>query len=196
VPTLAQLSWSAAEALAFVLLTAGMAALVLAVIVGEVSAIRAAGAIAAGALAFAATLARIIGHLRSPSSPHRWRRPHRRRPQLGHHDRDAMTPVRPTIAGGSDAATAVTPAQVMQALRKVFDPELGMSIVELGLVYGIDVRGGAVTVTMTLTAPGCPIHDVMPEWVMEAVTKIPGVEHIDVTITFDPPWTPDRIARP
>ena len=82
-----------------------------------------------------------------------------------------------------------------QALREVFDPELGMSIVELGMVYGIDVRGGAVTVTMTLTAPGCPVHDVMPQWVKEAVAKIPGVERVDVTITFDPPWTPDRIAR-
>jgi metal-sulfur cluster biosynthetic enzyme len=101
----------------------------------------------------------------------------------------------PAIAGGSDAATAVTPEQVTQALREVFDPELGMSIVELGLVYGIEVRGGAVTVTMTLTAPGCPIHDVMPQWVKEAVTKIPGVEHAEVTITFNPPWTPDRIAR-
>jgi metal-sulfur cluster biosynthetic enzyme len=99
------------------------------------------------------------------------------------------------MAGGSDAATAVTPEQVTQALREVFDPELGMSIVELGLVYGIEVRGGAVTVTMTLTAPGCPIHDVMPQWVKEAVTKIPGVEHAEVTITFNPPWTPDRIAR-
>jgi metal-sulfur cluster biosynthetic enzyme len=99
------------------------------------------------------------------------------------------------IAGGSGTVTSVTPEQVKQALCGVFDPELGMSIVELGLVYGLDVRGGAVTVTMTLTAPGCPIHDVMPQWVKEAVTKIPGVEHVDVTITFDPPWTPERIAR-
>jgi len=96
----------------------------------------------------------------------------------------------PVIAGGSGAVTSVTPEQVKQALCEVFDPELGMSIVELGLVYGIDVRGGAVTVTMTLTAPGCPIHDVMPQWVKEAVTKIPGVEHADVTITFDPPLDP------
>jgi metal-sulfur cluster biosynthetic enzyme len=106
----------------------------------------------------------------------------------------ATRPV-PVIAGGSGAATAVTPEQVTQALREVLDPELGMSIVELGMVYGIGVRGGAVTVTMTLTAPGCPIHDVMPHWVKEAVARIPGVERVDVAITFDPPWTPDRIAR-
>jgi metal-sulfur cluster biosynthetic enzyme len=97
--------------------------------------------------------------------------------------------------GAPWAPTPVTPEQVTRALREVFDPELGMSIVELGLVYGIDVRGGAVTVTMTLTAPGCPLHDVMPEWVKEAVLRVPGVKHVDVTITFDPPWTTDRIAR-
>jgi metal-sulfur cluster biosynthetic enzyme len=99
------------------------------------------------------------------------------------------------IAGGSGPASAVTPEQVTQTLREVFDPELGLSIVDLGLVYGVDVQDGAVTVTMTLTAPGCPMHDVMPGWVKEAVATMPGVEHIDVTITFDPRWTPDRIAR-
>jgi metal-sulfur cluster biosynthetic enzyme len=91
--------------------------------------------------------------------------------------------------------TAVTPDQVREALREVFDPELGMSIVELGLVYGIDIRDGTVTVTMTLTAPGCPIHDVMPEWVKASVLRIPGVDRVEVAITFSPPWTPDRMAR-
>jgi metal-sulfur cluster biosynthetic enzyme len=100
----------------------------------------------------------------------------------------------PVIAGGSDSTTAVTAEQVMHALREVLDPELGMSIVELGLVYGIDVHGGGVTVTMTLTAPGCPIHGVMAEWVKAAVLTVPGVESVEVAITFDPPWTPDRIA--
>lgn len=99
------------------------------------------------------------------------------------------------IAGGSDAAIAVTPERVTEALREVFDPELGMSIVELGMVYRVHIRGGAVMVTMTLTAPGCPVHDVMPRWVKEAVAKIPGVERVEVTITFDPPWTPDRIVQ-
>jgi metal-sulfur cluster biosynthetic enzyme len=47
---------------------------------------------------------------------------------------------------------------------------------------------------MTLTAPGCPIHDVMTEWVRRAVLEVPGVEHVDVTLTFDPPWSPARIA--
>jgi metal-sulfur cluster biosynthetic enzyme len=81
----------------------------------------------------------------------------------------------------------------MQALGTVFDPELGMSIVQLGLVYDVRVQDGTVGITMTLTAPGCPIHDVMPEWVRTAVMRVPGVERVDVTLTFEPAWTPERI---
>jgi metal-sulfur cluster biosynthetic enzyme len=93
----------------------------------------------------------------------------------------------------SDAAPAVSELAVMQALGTVLDPELGMSIVDLGLVYGVRIRNGAVEVTMTLTTVGCPIHDVMPEWVRTAVMRVPGVEVVDVTLTFEPRWTPDRI---
>ena len=84
---------------------------------------------------------------------------------------------------------------VTAALSTVLDPELAMSVVELGLIYGIDVEDGAVGITMTLTAPGCPLHDVMGEWVRAAVRQVPGVERVDVRLTFDPPWTPDRIQR-
>jgi metal-sulfur cluster biosynthetic enzyme len=87
----------------------------------------------------------------------------------------------------------VTPERVTDALRSVVDPELGLSIVDLGLVYGVATVGGRVDVTMTLTAAGCPIHDVMADWVRRAVLGIPGVEKVDVTVTFDPPWTPARI---
>lgn len=112
------------------------------------------------------------------------------------------------IAGGSDtdsrppatetsraAAPAITVADVTAALRGVLDPELGMSVVDLGLVYGIDIDGGAVRLTMTLTAQGCPLHDVLSEWARAAVARLPGAERVDVVLTFDPPWTPERIAR-
>jgi metal-sulfur cluster biosynthetic enzyme len=82
---------------------------------------------------------------------------------------------------------------VLEALGGVLDPELGMSVVELGLVYGVDIANGAVAITMTLTAPGCPVHEVMPRWVRQAVSAVPGVLSVDVRITFDPPWTPERI---
>ena len=87
----------------------------------------------------------------------------------------------------------ITSEQVIDALRGVLDPELGMSVVELGLVYGVEIDGGRVAVTMTLTAPGCPIHEAMTAWVESAVRKIPGVSEVTVAMTFDPPWAPDRI---
>jgi MoaA/NifB/PqqE/SkfB family radical SAM enzyme/metal-sulfur cluster biosynthetic enzyme len=102
----------------------------------------------------------------------------------------------PAIAGGSGREPVPTKAQVIDALRTVFDPELGMSIVDLGLVYDIQIADAHVRITMTLTAPGCPIHDVMPGWVSMAVKKVPGVEAVEVALTFDPPWTPERIQHP
>jgi len=89
--------------------------------------------------------------------------------------------------------------QVTEALRGVFDPELGMSVVDLGLIYDVQIDGGHVRITMTLTMPGCPLHDAMTEWVRQAVGRIPGVDEVEVVITFEPAWTPGRIgpdARP
>lgn len=106
---------------------------------------------------------------------------------------EPAAPRRAVIAGGSDAAVAVAPEQVREALRDVLDPELGLSVVDLGLVYGIAVEAGRVTVTMTLTTPGCPIHEAMTAWVREAVGRLPGVRAVEVRLTFEPPWTPDRI---
>jgi len=89
----------------------------------------------------------------------------------------------------------VTREQVTEALRAVFDPEMGMSIVDLGLVYRIDVDEHLVRVTMTLTTPGCPLHEAMAEWVRQAVGRIPGIDGVMVVLTFEPPWTPDRMSR-
>lgn len=89
---------------------------------------------------------------------------------------------------------SATREQVMAALATVFDPELGLSIVDLGLVYDVAIEGSRVQVVMTLTAPGCPIHDAMSEWVQQAVGAIADVEAVDVIVTFEPPWTPDRMT--
>jgi metal-sulfur cluster biosynthetic enzyme len=85
--------------------------------------------------------------------------------------------------------------QVTQALREVFDPELGMSVVDLGLIYDVQIDGGLVRIVMTLTTQGCPLHDSMTEWVRQAVGRIPGVDQVKVAITFEPAWTPERIGR-
>ena len=90
---------------------------------------------------------------------------------------------------------SVNPDEVTEALRDVVDPELGMSIVDLGLIYDVAIDDGRVRITMTLTTQGCPLHDAMAEWVRQAIGRIPGVEHVLVAIVFDPPWTPDRIRQ-
>lgn len=83
--------------------------------------------------------------------------------------------------------------QVIDALREVFDPELGLSVVDLGLIYDVRIDGGHVGITMTLTSAGCPLHEAMTEWVRHAVEQVPDVRHVAVTLTFDPPWTPERM---
>jgi len=85
--------------------------------------------------------------------------------------------------------------QVTEALREVFDPELGMSVVDLGLIYAIEIDAGRVRVEMTLTTQGCPLHGSMTEWVRKAVEGVPGVVDVAVDLTFEPPWTPDRIGQ-
>ena len=90
-------------------------------------------------------------------------------------------------------ADDVTEDLVKLALRRVKDPELNLNIVDLGLVYGIQVDGTEVTVDMSLTSPGCPAG---PEIVHDATTQvqaIPGVTKVDVNVVWSPPWTPERI---
>jgi metal-sulfur cluster biosynthetic enzyme len=85
--------------------------------------------------------------------------------------------------------------QVLEALRAVRDPELGLSVVELGLIYGVEIEAGRVSITMTLTSQGCPLHETLVEWVRRAVSEVPGVDTVQVAVTFDPPWTPPRIVH-
>lgn len=92
------------------------------------------------------------------------------------------------------SAEAGAAASVLAALSGVRDPELGLSVVELGLIYGIEIAGGRVAITMTLTSPGCPLHEPMTRWVERAARSVPGVTEVSVTVTHDPPWTPDRIV--
>ena len=89
-----------------------------------------------------------------------------------------------------------TKEQVMEALGTVYDPEIpGISIVDLGLIYNVDVaEGGNVKVKMTVTAPGCPMGQFMAEMAKKAVEKLEGVSSAQVDVVFDPPWTPDLIS--
>ena len=78
---------------------------------------------------------------------------------------------------------------VVDACKTVFDPEIPVNIFDLGLVYTIEISDEtAVNITMTLTAPGCPVAGEMPGWVQDAVSSMPGIKQVDVAMTFDPPW--------
>lgn len=85
-------------------------------------------------------------------------------------------------------------AEVMGALRNVYDPETCLSVVDLGLVYAVAVREGKVSVSMTLTTPACPAGGPITEGVERAVRALPEVEDVNVELTFEPRWTPERIT--
>jgi metal-sulfur cluster biosynthetic enzyme len=85
--------------------------------------------------------------------------------------------------------------EVEEALSNVIDPELGLDFVELGLIYGVEVDGGDVHVTFTLTSPGCPIGPQVSEQIEEFVGELEGVEDVTSTMTFAPPWTPERMSE-
>ena len=85
---------------------------------------------------------------------------------------------------------------IIAALKTVYDPEIPADIYELGLVYRIDIEDDrTVKIEMTLTAPGCPVAGEMPGWVQNAVGTVEGVSNVEVTMTFDPPWTADRMSE-
>jgi len=85
--------------------------------------------------------------------------------------------------------------EVLEALTNVIDPELGLDFVELGLVYGVEIDGGTVHITFTLTTPACPIGPQVSEQMEEFVGEIEGVEKVVPTMVFSPPWTPDRMSE-
>lgn len=84
---------------------------------------------------------------------------------------------------------------IKEALKVVVDPELGVNIVDLGLVYEVTVDGGVVDVVMTLTTPACPIGPMLEEQIHEALKDLPGYERVVVSWVFDPPWCQDMITE-
>ena len=87
----------------------------------------------------------------------------------------------------------VAKEDVMKALEKVFDPELGISVVDMGLIYDIRIAGAIVEIDMTLTNPACPLAASITGMVEQAAKAVEGVDDAKVNLVFDPPWTPDRI---
>ena len=101
-------------------------------------------------------------------------------------------------SGGSaipdEELTRIT-EDVIRCLKTVYDPEIPVDIYELGLIYKVDLSDERLlTVDMTLTAPGCPVAGEMPGWVEGAVRGIEGVDDVKVNMTFEPPWTPEKMS--
>ena len=88
----------------------------------------------------------------------------------------------------------VTKEEVFEALRQVEDPELGMDIVELGLLYDVEVEGPKVKVIHTLTSMGCPVGPMIQENIDQIARAIPDVEDVEVELTWDPPWSPEKMS--
>lgn len=85
---------------------------------------------------------------------------------------------------------------IIAALKTVYDPEIPADIYELGLIYRVDIEDDrTVKIVMTLTAPGCPVAGEMPGWVENAVGAVEGVSGVEVSMTFDPPWSADRMSE-
>jgi metal-sulfur cluster biosynthetic enzyme len=87
-----------------------------------------------------------------------------------------------------------TKDDVIEALREVEDPELGMDIVDLGLLYDVEVEGPKVKVIHSLTSIGCPAGPMIQEDIHRVTSELPGVEDVEVELTWDPPWTPERMS--
>jgi metal-sulfur cluster biosynthetic enzyme len=88
-----------------------------------------------------------------------------------------------------------TVEDVQEALTNVIDPELGLDFVELGLIYDVEIEGGDVFVTFTLTSPGCPIGPQVSEQIDEFVSDLDGVTGVHSKMTFSPPWTPELMSE-
>lgn len=90
---------------------------------------------------------------------------------------------------------APTVEQVKEALGVVVDPEIGLPIIELGLIYDVAVEDGTVKVVYTLTSMGCPVGPLIEHQVRAILEQLPGIESVDLQMVFDPPWSPDMMTE-
>jgi FeS assembly SUF system protein len=84
--------------------------------------------------------------------------------------------------------------QIMSALKKCYDPEIQVNIVDLGLIYDVKIKDGKVDIKMTLTSPVCPMRYFIMEDIKKKILKIKGVKKVNINLVFDPPWSPERMS--
>ena len=99
------------------------------------------------------------------------------------------------VPASGDRQYAEREIQIVENLKKIYDPEIPMNIVDLGLIYGFDWKDDAVTLHMTLTAPGCPVAGILAEEVKLAIEKVSTVKGATVDMVWEPPWTPERMSE-
>ena len=92
-------------------------------------------------------------------------------------------------------AAPLSPELVTDALRDVIDPELGVNIVDLGLVYELTLEGGTVAIAMSLTTPGCPLGGFLEDEIRNALAPLPQVRRVSVRLVWEPPWEPERMSE-
>src|SRR6266702_3023108 len=90
---------------------------------------------------------------------------------------------------------ALTRDDVVEAMRQVEDPELGMDIVDLGLLYDVEVEGPTVKILYSLTSMGCPAGPMIEQDIRAVAESVEGVERVETELTFDPPWTPEKMSE-
>lgn len=106
----------------------------------------------------------------------------------------APAPAVPAGVTGQGGVYSEREAKLLAELKKIYDPEIPMNIVDLGLIYGFDWTGDDVVLRMTLTAPGCPVAGILADEIKSAMEKVPDVHSAKVDMIWDPPWTPDRMS--
>jgi FeS assembly SUF system protein len=85
--------------------------------------------------------------------------------------------------------------EVIEAIRKVYDPEIPVNVYDIGLIYEVRIEGGAAAIRMTLTSPNCPVAETLPLEVRDAAAAVEGIEEADVKVVWDPPWGPEMMSE-
>jgi len=102
---------------------------------------------------------------------------------------------KPAAAQNAGGSSEVTQDKVLETLSQVYDPEIPIDIVNLGLIYGVDIEDGKVLIRMTMTAPGCPASTQIAGESKILVEELPGVESCDIELVWDPPWDPSKMSE-
>ena len=99
------------------------------------------------------------------------------------------------FTGSAGAEEGPTQDDIVRALKTVYDPEIPVDIYELGLIYDVKIENRHAQITMTLTAPGCPVAGTMPRMIELAMMTVEGVDNAEAELVWDPPWDPSRMSE-